>query len=175
MRTKRNIRITACAGGNLSGHTHDANITWIGVSSLDEITGKGNYYLKNDIEYAGTFQPDDGVVLCLNGKNITCTAGTSSKAVTAVTVNKTFTLTDCRNVQGKVTHGAGKIGSGVMNNGTFNLYGGSVSGNTVPECLINPMQNSICTAARFQIIPQQITVRAAVFSATENSLCRAVP
>ncbi len=118
-------------GGTLSGHTHDENITWTGVSSLDEITGKGNYYLKNDVEYDGTFQPDDGVVLCLNGRNITCTAGTSSKAVAAVTVNKTFTLTDCRNVQGKVTHGTGKIGYGVMNNGTFNLYGGSVSGNTV--------------------------------------------
>ena len=31
----------------------------------------GNYYLTKDVELSGTWEPADGVVLCLNGKTIT--------------------------------------------------------------------------------------------------------
>ena len=86
-------------GGALEGHVHNTNVTWIGVSSLDEITKSGNYYLKNNVEYNGTYKPADGVVLCLNGKNITCTAANLSTVT--VGAGRTFTITDCQTVPGK--------------------------------------------------------------------------
>ena len=38
-------------GGTLAidGHTHTSYVMWTGVSSLDEITHKGYYYLKNAV------------------------------------------------------------------------------------------------------------------------------
>ena len=117
-------------GGALEGHVHNTNVTWIGVSSLDEITKSGNYYLKNNVEYNGTYKPADGVVLCLNGKNITCTAANLSTVT--VGAGRTFTITDCQTVPGKITHASGKNGRGITNDaGTVNLWRGSVCGNTL--------------------------------------------
>lgn len=117
-------------GGALEGHAHNTNVTWIGVSSLDEITKSGNYYLKNNVEYNGTYKPADGVVLCLNGKNITCTAANLSTVT--VGAGRTFTITDCQTVPGKITHASGKNGRGITNEaGTVNLWRGSVCGNTL--------------------------------------------
>ncbi len=124
-------------GGTLSlnGHTHSADTQWVGVSDLSQITHSGNYFLTNNVEYDKTYCPVDGVVLCLNGKNITCSAGASSNEISTVTINKgiTFTVTDCQTDAGKITHKSGKIGSGVLNNGTFNMYGGKISGNTTND------------------------------------------
>lgn len=86
----------------------------------------GHYYLMKDVKVSETWHPEDGVVLCLNGHSITAT--TTSINVIEVDKGKTFTLTDC-GTAGTVTHEAEKRGRGVMVFGTFNLYGGNITGN----------------------------------------------
>ena len=141
-------------GGNYkadSSHfTHNDNTAWTGVSSLKAITEAGNYYLLNDVEveYNGSstlysdpyvWQPVNGVKLCLNGHSI---IGKNSNERGMIEVNSgvTFDLTDCKTT-GKVTHG--KNFQGVQTEGrgvdigygsssttaTFNLWGGSITGN----------------------------------------------
>ena len=86
----------------------------------------GHYYLMRDVTVSETWHPADGVVLCLNGHSITAT--TRSINVIKVDKGKTFTLTDC-SVNGTVTHDTGMRGRGVKVLGTFNLYGGNITGN----------------------------------------------
>ena len=86
----------------------------------------GHYYLMRDVTVSETWHPADGVVLCLNGHSITAT--TRSMNVIKVDKGKTFTLTDC-SVNGTVTHDTGMRGRGVKVLGTFNLYGGNITGN----------------------------------------------
>ena len=106
-------------GCNEAGH---GNAAWIGVSKLDEITSAGYYYLKNDITLNDDWNPADGVVLCLNGNSI--------KAAT-ISVNNTFTLTDCK---GKDGSNYGKITNNtkikVLKSGNFYFYGGSITDNS---------------------------------------------
>ena len=142
-------------GGNYkadSSHfTHNDKTAWTGVSSLKAITEAGNYYLLNDVEveYNGSstlysdpyvWQPVNGVKLCLNGHSI---IGKNSNERGMIEVNSgvTFDLTDCKTT-GKVTHG--KNFQGVQTEGrgvdigygsssttaTFNLWGGSITGNS---------------------------------------------
>lgn len=68
------------------------------------------------------------MVLCLNGYGIEMDGDGD---VIEVGNGVTFTLCDCKGSgsTGKVTHSDGK-GSGVYVNGTFNMYGGSISGNS---------------------------------------------
>ena len=123
-----------CGGtASIDGHTHNANVTWVGVSDLSEITKSGYYYLKNDVECAESFQPVSGVVLCLNGKTVTSKADSVYDRGSAMIVNAdtTFTLTDCGDNAGKITHETGKTGRGLLNRGTVIMYGGSVCGNTM--------------------------------------------
>lgn len=133
-----------------SHFTHNDKTAWTGVSSLKAITEAGNYYLLNDVEveYNGSstlysdpyvWQPVNGVKLCLNGHSI---IGKNSNERGMIEVNNggTFDLTDCKTT-GKVTHG--KNFQGVQTEGrgvdigygsssttaTFNLWGGSITGN----------------------------------------------
>lgn len=141
-------------GGNYkadSSHfTHNDKTAWTGVSSLKAITEAGNYYLLNDVEVESNgsstlysdpnvWQPVNGVKLCLNGHSI---IGKNSNERGMIEVNSgvTFDLTDCKTT-GKVTHG--KNFQGVQTEGrgvdigygsssttaTFNLWGGSITGN----------------------------------------------
>ena len=141
-------------GGNYkadSSHfTHNDNTAWTGVSSLKAITTAGNYYLLNDVEveYNGSstlysdpyvWQPVNGVKLCLNGHSI---IGKNSNERGMIEVNSgvTFDLTDCKTT-GKVTHGEDRLGKQTTGRGvdigygsssttaTFNLWGGSITGN----------------------------------------------
>lgn len=95
----------------------------MGVTGLQ---AGGHYYLMRDVTVSETWHPADGVVLCLNGHSITAT----EKGINVIEVDKgkTFTLTDC-GTAGTVTHEAEKRGRGVMVFGTFNLYGGNITGN----------------------------------------------
>lgn len=70
--------------------------------------------------------------LCLNGHSIT--AAHDSYAI-MVRNGANFTLTDCKENSGTITHGSGKTGSGVMvNNGcSFTMYGGTICGNTAAD------------------------------------------
>lgn len=137
-------------GGNYtadSNHSHK-DLEWTGVSSLKVITTAGNYYLLNDVEVeydssngTNTWQPKNGVKLCLNGYSI-ISKDKSTRGMIKVDGGATFDLTDCKTT-GKVTHGKDfrgeqATGKGVdigwdtisssFNNTTFNLWGGSITG-----------------------------------------------
>ena len=109
-------------------HTAEA---WKGVSLLSEITTGGYYYLTQDIEQTQTWNlPNDKVVLCLNGHNITAKANVD---VIKISYNAQFILTDCMGEKmeyGKITHKEGSAGRGIYVNSIFTMYGGEISGNT---------------------------------------------
>lgn len=113
----------------------------------------GNYYLGNSItlDYpiyiasnlilSGASVPmSNDVKLCLNGHTITANRDFSAIVCSSALSKTTFTLTDCQQKAGTITHTAGKTGSGVLlyslginsnGNGTrFNMYGGSLTHNT---------------------------------------------
>ena len=118
------------------GHSskHTADITdWTAISSESELRNaqaNGHYYLEQDVEINGnSWEPKNGVVLCLNGNTLKATGDFNVIEID----NTTFTLTDCKNT-GEVTHDTGKTGSGVFNRyGTFNMYGGNITKNTSTE------------------------------------------
>lgn len=104
----------------------------------------GNYYLGSSItldypiyiasHYAIASASKD-VKLCLNGYTITANGNFSAIVCSSVVSKTTFTLTDCQQTAGTITHAANKTGSGVLlysnGNGTrFNMYGGSLTHNT---------------------------------------------
>ncbi len=110
----------------------------------------GNYYLGSSItldypiyiasHYAIASASKD-VKLCLNGYTITANGDFSAIVCSSVVSKTTFTLTDCQQTAGTITHAVDKTGSGVLlyssswaesnSNGTrFNMYGGSITGNT---------------------------------------------
>lgn len=130
-----------------SNHSIHKELEWTGVSSLKAITTAGNYYLLNDVEVeydsstgTNTWQPENGVKLCLNGHSI-ISNDDSTRGMIKVDDGATFDLTDCKTT-GKVTHGENNRGkatgkgvdigwdtiSSSFNNTTFNLWGGSITG-----------------------------------------------
>ena len=122
-----------CGDVNCKEHT---TISWNPVSDLTKITGAGYYYLTQDIEIKNPWSPANGVTLCLNGHSITL-VGYDNSSVIEVS-SATFTLCDCSGSKGKITHGYKDGGSqkypgrgvSVSKNGTFTMYGGSITGNT---------------------------------------------
>lgn len=93
-------------------------------------TTAGYYYLTENVTITSTWEPVNGTVLCLNGKTIRMNA-----AGDAISVGKgeTFILTDCTEAQGSITHGTNLetkyTGRGMNVAGTFNMYGGNITGN----------------------------------------------
>ena len=100
--------------------------TWTGIDSLDKDLSAGYYYLTDNVNLTETWIPQNNVVLCLNGKKITMNA---DQDVILVMPGKTFTLTDCQENAGEITHGKGKTGRGIDNKGTFIMCGGVISNN----------------------------------------------
>lgn len=118
--------------GNTCDHDSEhANVAWKGVSLLSEITTGGYYYLTQNIEQTQTWNlPNDRVVLCLNGYNITANANVD---VIKTSSYAQFILTDCMGGKmeyGKITHKEGSAGRGIYVNSGFTMYGGEISGNT---------------------------------------------
>ena len=116
--------------------THDGihpALVWEGIKELVDAKA-GNYYLMNSVTRTdqSTWYCDNNVNLCLNGHSIT--AAHDSYAI-MVRNGANFTLTDCKENSGTITHGSGKMGSGVMvNNGcSFTMYGGTICGNTAAD------------------------------------------
>ena len=117
--------------------THDEkhpDLVWEGITELADATKTGNYYLMNSVTRTtnGSWFCNNDVNLCLNGYSIT--AAHDSYAI-MVRNGANFTLTDCGQKSGTITHGSGKMGSGVMvNNGcSFTMYGGTICGNTAAD------------------------------------------
>lgn len=109
------------------------DLVWEGIKELVDAKA-GNYYLMNSVTRTdqSTWYCDNNVNLCLNGHSIT--AAHDSYAI-MVRNGANFTLTDCKENSGTITHGSGKTGSGVMvNNGcSFTMYGGTICGNTAAD------------------------------------------
>ena len=100
--------------------------TWTGINSLDNNLSAGYYYLTDNVNLTETWIPQNNVVLCLNGKKITMNA---KQDVIFVMPGRTFTLTDCQEIAGEITHNKGKTGRGINNEGTFIMCGGVISNN----------------------------------------------
>ncbi len=119
--------------GDVNCKEHET-ISWNAVSDLTKITGAGHYYLTQDVEIENPWSPANGVTLCLNGHSITL-VGYDKSSVIKVEAG-TFTLCDCSGSKGKITHGYSNSnkkytggGVSVSKNGTFTMYGGSITGN----------------------------------------------
>ena len=118
---------TGGACDHAGGHTCAATgfDEWTSANALPDTAG--SYYLDTDVTLYDTWTPANGTVLCLNGHSITVNGDFEAIKVSR---NATFTLTDCQTSQGSVTHADNKYGRGVeVEKGTFNLYGGSITGN----------------------------------------------
>ena len=136
---------------NMNGHNCSADQVWMGIDDLSEITSGGYYYLKQDVtitstntyssvytsgnQYCGLKISDD-VALCLNGHSIIMqNPEGETNDVDAVMVEGHFVLTDCQGT-GTIKHandlsGATCKGKGVkVQGGTFDMYGGTITGNT---------------------------------------------
>ena len=99
----------------------------------------GNYYLRTDVDNYKYFSAvkinhtiviTGNVTICLNGQTLESIGG--NMPVFRVKAGGTLTLTDCQGNPGKVKHTGDGSGSGVEveSGGTFNMYGGTITGNT---------------------------------------------
>ena len=103
------------SGTTVNGHTHNNSTAWTAADSLPGTAG--SYYLTQSVSSDWTV-PTGEVNLCLNGQTISGKITVGSDA--------TLTLTDCTGT-GKLQ--GSRSGSGVsINGGTFNLYGGTITG-----------------------------------------------
>ena len=127
-----------CGKGEHPNNGHDyKEETWTGIKNdeqLKNITADGHYYLENDVTIDSAWICPNGVTLCLNGHNITREGNADQNrygwnAVIKINSGTTFTLTDCQETVGTITHKAGVSGEGVYNAGKFTMYNGKLSGN----------------------------------------------
>ncbi len=132
-------KLTVTIGGNeyvivvTDDNIHHAGWTeWTTSNSLP--TEAGNYYLSSDVTLSNTWAvPSGETSLCLNGKTIT---GSGNGIVIEIGSGSILNLYDCSGSAGKITGGnaitpTANSGGGVyINNGSLNMYGGTISGNT---------------------------------------------
>ena len=132
-------KLTVTIGGNeyvivvTDDNSHHAGWTeWTTSNSLPTVAG--NYYLSSDVTLSNTWAvPSGETSLCLNGKTIT---GSGNGIVIEIGSGSILNLYDCSGSAGKITGGnaitpTANSGGGVyINNGSLNMYGGTISGNT---------------------------------------------
>lgn len=119
----------------------EKNITWTAWDGTSDITYDKNtntayVYLTDNVERTSPLTVSNGqtLYLCLNGHSITKKTETQwFDGVITVLDGAQFILCDCKD-GGKITHATDKIGRGVRvgtssGSATFNMYGGSISGN----------------------------------------------
>ena len=145
-----------CAHTDSEKHT---DVTWTALTSASGMpfagstkldTGKfnttegyilpaGHYYLSAGLTLDKPLLIKAGVSLCLNGQTLTVS---SSNSAVIIDTNCDLTLCDCSAEQtGKITHADNVLGRGVYMgasqgradsyNGSFTMYGGSISGNSL--------------------------------------------
>ena len=123
-----------CGGdtcNGVGGHKESNVVTFEAWNETDSLPEKaGCYYLTGNVELTETCvlrsTSSMEVVLCLNGHNIT--GVTEINDDINVWENVTFILCDCHD-NGKITHKADVLGTGVLVRGTFAMYGGSICNN----------------------------------------------
>ena len=133
-----------CGKGEHTNNGHDyKEETWTGINNLSEIDTKTKgyyYYLKDNVTIQSEWNCPNGVTLCLNGHNITREGNGEQNlngwnAVIKINGGTTFTLTDCQDKVGTITHANDPYsegvykGEGVYNAGEFIMYNGMISGN----------------------------------------------
>lgn len=100
---------------------------WESNNSLPKSSGE-SYYLTTDVTLTSVERLPQDLVLCLNGHSIKMVGDRSVIPVSS----GTFTLVDCKGGKteyGQITHASGS-GHGVeLTGGTFNMYGGNITGN----------------------------------------------
>ena len=131
---------------NVNGHTHGADITFQPWTETDKLPTSGNYYLTRNVTLTKNATLQNANV-CLNGYTVTLSD------VGRINPSGTMQLTDC-SVNGKLESYSGKANGGVTisngnkfylyggtfngvkveigqtGGGTFNMYGGKITGNT---------------------------------------------
>ena len=117
----------------------------------------GTYYLGSDISPEYTIKIENNVTLCLNGHKITAADGMDAIYMTG----GSFTLTDCKGV-GTITHASSKTGRGVYvysGSGTFNMYGGSITGNNAYKSdYISTFGGGVCVGSGIFTVSGEVTV-----------------
>ena len=127
---------------DINGHTGAcADVTWTAWDGVSDITYDANntayVYLRDNAERDSALEIANGytLYLCLSGHSLT--KNKTGKSVIKVGDNATLSLCDCSDAQsGKLTHGTTARGSKYEGHGvslgyrsTFNMYGGSITGN----------------------------------------------
>ncbi len=114
--------------GDTSCTEHTTISDWTGISDFNSVSS-GNYYLTADVTLTDqvTINAKTDITLCLNGHTITAASNNRILNVTGGSI----TLCDCKGT-GKLTGGNSEdYGGGVnVSNGTFTMYGGTISDNT---------------------------------------------
>ena len=102
---------------------------WRGISSLNEITADGNYYLLNAVTITSVWSCAYDVQLCLNGHTITRRGNGN---VIDISSGHSLVITDCQETAGKITNASSSdtAAQGVHDEGTFTLWNGIITGNT---------------------------------------------
>ena len=127
---------------DINGHTGAcADVTWTAWDGVSDITYDANntayVYLRDNAERDSALEIANGytLYLCLSGHSLT--KNKTGKSVIKVGDNATLSLCDCSDAQsGKLTHGTTASGLKYTGHGvslgyrsTFNMYGGSITGN----------------------------------------------
>ena len=134
--------ICGAAHKDIGDHTGEcADVTWTAWDGVSDITYDANntayVYLRDNAERDSALEIANGytLYLCLSGHSLT--KNKTGKSVIKVGDNATLSLCDCSDAQsGKLTHGTTASGLKYTGHGvslgyrsTFNMYGGSITGN----------------------------------------------
>lgn len=122
-----------CGNYTGTGHTSHETVNWQpwpeeGATTPLPTTA-GNYYLTDNVTVSSGWEITANITLCLNGKTLSKSSGNDF-----ITVKKdaSLTITDCSaNATGKITGGYHII---AVAGGTFNLYGGEITGRSTAAC-----------------------------------------
>ena len=130
-----------CGQSNCTDTAHGGALTWTAWDGTSEIvydtTTKTAYvYLTQSVKRAEPLVVESGytLYLCLNGNDITYNAA-GGISVVKVQNDANLTITDCRALVGRITHGyntsekTGKTGSGIHSWGALTLWNGCITGN----------------------------------------------
>ena len=129
-------------------------ITWEKWTNTDSMPSEaGNYYLSADVTLSETWEvPEGKTMLCLNGYSIAYSNDDVQGSVIRIPSAAELTVTDCTETPGKITGGTGVYyanrsnpsgyttwftggycGGGLVVEGMFNFYKGSIEENIIPD------------------------------------------
>ena len=129
-------------GEQESVHSGCKDVEWTAWNGTDAIPYDSNktayVYLSANAERASTLTVNSGytLYLCLNGNTLSPASGFTGRAI-EVSSGATFVLTDCGGDGAISGFTSSTGGGGVFINGTFTMYGGTISGNSATGYGVN--------------------------------------